>query len=62
MQQTNQELIQAEKMSSLGIVISGIAHEIRNPLQVVMAMSESIAEDDDLERMRSDAKEIIDAS
>lgn len=62
MEQANQELIQAEKMSSLGVVISGIAHEIRNPLQVVMAMSESIAEDDDLERMRSDAKEIIDAS
>ena len=61
-EETNQELIQAEKMSSLGVVISGIAHEIRNPLQVVMAMSESIAEDDDLERMRSDAKEIIDAS
>ena len=61
-EQTNQDLIQAEKMSSLGVVISGIAHEIRNPLQVVMAMSESIAEDDDLERMRGDARDIIDAS
>ena len=47
-EEANQELIQAEKMSSLGVVISGIAHEIRNPLQVIMALSESIVDDDDL--------------
>ena len=61
-EQVNQELIQAEKMSSLGVVISGIAHEIRNPLQVIMAMSESIVDDDDLPRIQDDAQEIIDAS
>ena len=61
-EQTNQELIQAEKMSSLGVVISGIAHEIRNPLQVIMALSESIVDDDDLPRIQDDAQEIIDAS
>ena len=61
-EQANQELIQAEKMSSLGIVISGIAHEIRNPLQVIMALSESIVDDDDLPRIQDDAQEIIDAS
>jgi signal transduction histidine kinase len=49
-------------MSSLGVVISGIAHEIRNPLQVIMAMSESIVDDDDLPRIQDDAQEIIDAS
>ena len=61
-EEANQELIQAEKMSSLGVVISGIAHEIRNPLQVIMAMSESIVDDDDLPRIQDDAQEIIDAS
>ena len=61
-EQTNQELIQAEKMSSLGVVISGIAHEIRNPLQVIMALSESIVDDDDLPRIQDDAHEIIEAS
>ena len=61
-EQVNQELIQAEKMSSLGVVISGIAHEIRNPLQVIMAMSESIVDDDNLPRIQGDAQEIIDAS
>jgi signal transduction histidine kinase len=61
-EEANQELIQAEKMSSLGVVISGIAHEIRNPLQVIMALSESIVDDDDLPRIQDDAQEIIDAS
>ena len=61
-EEANQELIQAEKMSSLGIVISGIAHEIRNPLQVILALSESIVDDDNLPRIQDDAQEIIDAS
>ena len=61
-EEANQELIQAEKMSSLGVVISGIAHEIRNPLQVILALSESIVDDDDLPRIQDDAQEIIDAS
>jgi len=61
-EEANQELIQAEKMASLGVVISGIAHEIRNPLQVILALSESIVDDDDVPRIQDDAKEIIDAS
>ena len=61
-EKTNQELIQAEKMASLGVVISGIAHEIRNPLQVIMALSESIVDDDDLPRIQGDAHEIVEAS
>ena len=61
-EEANQELIQAEKMSSLGVVISGIAHEIRNPLQVILALSESIVDDDDLPRIQKDAQEIIYAS
>ena len=61
-EEANQELIQAEKMSSLGVVISGIAHEIRNPLQVIMALSESIVDDNDLPRIQDDAQQIIDAS
>ena len=61
-EETNQELIQAEKMASLGVVISGIAHEIRNPLQVIMALSESIVDDDDLPRIQGDAHDIVEAS
>ncbi len=35
-------LIQSEKMSALGLLIAGIAHEINNPLSVVMGYTQSL--------------------
>jgi len=32
-----QELIQVDKMISMGVLVSGVAHEINNPNNVVMA-------------------------
>jgi len=40
LQQTQQQLIQSEKMASLGELTAGIAHEIQNPLNFVNNFSE----------------------
>lgn len=38
--QMTQRLMQSEKLSSLGEIISGVAHELNNPLATVMGFSE----------------------
>jgi signal transduction histidine kinase len=40
LQATQQQLIQSEKMASLGELTAGIAHEIQNPLNFVNNFSE----------------------
>lgn len=40
---TQQQLIQSEKMSSLGQMMAGIAHEINNPINFISAGTDSLA-------------------
>ncbi len=46
---TQNQLVQAEKMASLGQLLSGIAHEINNPLAGVMGYAQLLLKDPDLE-------------
>jgi signal transduction histidine kinase len=39
------ELIQSEKLSAIGQMAAGIAHDVKNPLAVVKGMSEELKED-----------------
>jgi two-component system NtrC family sensor kinase len=56
-QQRTREVIQAEKMSSLGVMVAGVAHEINNPLSYVKANTEIMLEElSEFKERRSDAE------
>jgi len=44
LQEQQTQLVQSEKMASLGIMAAGVAHEINNPLSFVMANIETLSE------------------
>jgi signal transduction histidine kinase len=58
LKKTQQELIQSEKLAALGRFSSGIAHEIKNPLGIILGGSEFL--EMKLSRVDSDVKTAID--
>ncbi|UVT15169.1 MAG: HAMP domain-containing protein [Nitrospira sp.] len=53
------QLVQAEKTGSLGVLTAGIGHELNNPLFGVIGLGEAIQEEDNLERIKSYAQDIV---
>lgn len=53
------QLVQAEKTGSLGVLTAGIGHELNNPLFGIVGLGEAIQEEGDLERARTYARDIV---
>jgi PAS domain S-box-containing protein len=53
------QLIQSAKLTSLGVMAGGIAHEIRNPLAISSAAAQLLLERSDDEKLRKEAAEKI---
>jgi len=53
-----EQLIHSERLSAVGQVVAGVAHEINNPLQAVMGFTELLIEAEDRPQVRSDLEQI----
>lgn len=52
------QLIQSEKLSSLGTLVSGMVHEVRSPMQAILGMADLIFEEDKPETIKELATDI----
>lgn len=55
------ELLHAEKLAGIGSFAAGIAHDINNPLQLILGLAENLAEEQDLDQVHEQARDIIEA-
>jgi signal transduction histidine kinase len=55
------ELLQSEKLAGIGSFAAGIAHDINNPLQLILGLAENLAEERDLSAVHEQALDIIEA-
>ncbi|MET0514078.1 MAG: ATP-binding protein [Nitrospiraceae bacterium] len=53
------QMVQAEKSGSLGVLTAGIGHELNNPLFGILGLGEAIQEEGDLKRVQSYARDIV---
>ena len=55
------ELFHAEKLAGIGSFATGIAHDINNPLQLIMGLAENLVDETDLQTVHEQAHEIVEA-
>ncbi len=55
------QLFQIDKLAGIGSFVAGIAHDINNPLQLVLGFAEAILDEQDPANIREHAQEIIQA-
>ena len=61
-QRLHEQLIQSEKLAGIGILASGVAHEINNPLSGIIGMAEIALEEEDPSKKRGYLMDIINCS
>ncbi len=55
------ELLHAEKLAGIGSFSAGIAHDMNNPLQLILGLAENLAEERNIETVHLQARDIIEA-
>jgi two-component system, NtrC family, sensor kinase len=55
------ELLHAEKLAGIGSFAAGIAHDMNNPLQLILGLAENLTDETDLAAVHLQAQDIIDA-
>jgi PAS domain S-box-containing protein len=58
-QRLQEQLIQSEKLAGIGVLASGVAHEINNPLSGIIGMAEIALEEEDPSKKKSYLTDIL---
>jgi signal transduction histidine kinase len=55
------ELLHSEKLAGIGSFAAGIAHDMNNPLQLILGLAENLLDERDIETVHLQARDIIEA-